>query len=274
MDTQEVSLDLMDPPAVVERAQVAGEELNELVADVRARGLISPIVVRAVEGRFRVVAGYRRYLAAQAAGLLTVPTIVRAMDDAEELSLRYRENAHRVNPNPVEEGALLAAMQEGLGLTTPAIAERIGRSPRYVHARLALVHGPESVRDAVLGGDVSFAVAQELMRCQHAGDQAFLLGHAKSSGANATLVRQWVEDAGRRRAALPAGADREAPVVSASAPPIILGMCEWHRGQVPLDNLLRFGCCAQCYQYLVAIRDKLAADEAAAPGGVDHVEGA
>ena len=279
MDTLTLSLDLIDPPLVQERALLHTPAFEDLVTDIRVRGLLQPIVVRPVDGRYRVVAGYRRTEAARQAGLLEVPAVVRELDDADELSARCAENAHRENPNPVEEGALFAAMQEGLGFTAAAIAQRVTRSPAYVAARLELVRGPAPVRDAVQDGRITFSVAHELLRCDHPADQAHLLHHAMAGGCTAALMRGWVTDAARRRALQPAGADPRAAVVSPTAPPILTAICDWHEQPVPLDGVLSFRVCTICYQALLQLREHMKAQDASppeegshAPGGDPHVQ--
>ncbi len=273
MDVQRISLDRLDPPVVMERATLDTEAWAEFVADVQKRGFLQPLIVRPISGRYRVAAGYRRYRAAQQAGLLEVPCVVRPMTDEEELTVRFRENAHRENPNPVEEGALFAAMQEGLGLTTAAIAERVDKSYGYVAGRLELVRGPENVRAAVQEGGLSYSAAQELLRCEHPEDRDTLLYHAKRGGCTQALMRAWVQEATVKRAALPAGADPRQAVVSAEAPPILQGICEWHERPVPLDGLLSFRVCTTCHQALTALREDMKRQDAAVPSEVPHVPG-
>lgn len=262
METRTIALDLIDPPLVQERRVILTEAFAEFVADVKARGLLQPLVVRQLGDRFRVVAGYRRSEAARAAGLLEVPCVVREMDDSDELAARFAENAHRENPNPVEEGALFAVMQEGLGYTAAAIAQRVNKSIAYVGTRLDLIRGPAEVSEAVQAGQISFSVAHELLRCDHPADLAHLLHHAKAGGCTAHLMRAWVQDAARRRATLPASADPKAAVVSAAAPPELTGMCDWHEKPVPLDRLLSFRACDVCYKALIGLREDMKAQDA------------
>lgn len=273
METLDLSLDLIDPPLVVERRTLDTEGFRELVADIRDHGLIQAITVRPVANRFRVVAGYRRCEAARAAGLIVIRATIRDMTDAEELAARGRENAHRENPNAAEEGALFAAMQEGLGLTTARIADDVGKSYDYVAGRLELVRGPENIREAVMEGAVSFSVARELLRCAHPADRDNLLYHARRGGCTVALMRSWVHEAAVQRAAQPPTADPLAPVVSQGAPPVPMGVCEWHEKPVPLDSLLSFRVCTTCYQALLAFREDLKRQDAVAEREGAHVEG-
>jgi ParB/RepB/Spo0J family partition protein len=266
MQTVPLSLDLLDQPLIAIRQDMDPVRFQELVDDVRTHGLEQPIIVTPVNGRYRVVAGWRRTLACRQAGLLEVPCVVKALDEAGELETMLRENLHREDPNPVEEGALFATMHEGLHLTVSGIAIAVGKSVSYVAARMAIAHGPEDVREALRAGEISLSVARELLRLENDQDRDYLLHHAKSGGATSDTVRRWVSERLMARAA-----DAAAQTPSGAPPAVpeyqpIMGTCEWHKGQVPVDGTLSFRVCGDCYRFLTQVRDKMA-DQAPPPEG-------
>lgn len=291
MDVQRVPLDLIDPPLVVSRLQLETPAFEELVADIREHGITVPLLLAVYETadpaplaripdegrvdtlrvtrRYRVVDGYRRYNAAKRLGLLEVPAIVQPADEQAELSTLMRVALHRADLTPVEEGVMFQAMHEGLHLTPQGIAEQVGKSRAYVEARMTLAAGDEAVVRAVQAGEVTFSVALELLRVEHPKDREWLLYHAVRGGCTTETMRGWVRDALVRRAAAPAGADPAAPVVSAAAPPVILGDCAWHDGKVPVVELRSLQVCADCYAFLLQTRNRVAAEPAAAGGGGD-----
>src|SRR5260370_15985275 len=144
---------------------------EELVADVKAHGLEQPLIVVRVGARFRIVDGYRRWQACLRAGLLEIPCVLKELDEAGEVETLLRVALHREDFNPVEEGKMFAVMHEGLHLTVDGIAQQVGKSASYVAARLAIVHGPEDVQDALRSGQISLSVARELLRCQRDDDR-------------------------------------------------------------------------------------------------------
>ncbi len=262
-----LSPDQIDPPLIIAREQMDPARFEELVADVKAHGLEQPIIVTRHAGRFRLVDGYRRWQACQRAGMVEIPCVLKDLDEAGEVETLLRVALHREDFNPVEEGKMFAVMHEGLHLTVDGIAQQVGKSPSYVAARLAIVHGPEDVREALRTGEITLSVARELLRCQRDDDRDYFLGFAKGGGATADTVRRWITERALQRASTPAPPDPGA-IVSAAAPyQPIMGSCEWHRGAVPLDGTLSFRVCGQCYQALTALRDDMERQDREREGG-------
>jgi ParB family chromosome partitioning protein len=142
------------------RKHFAEDRLAELAASIRVRGLLQPIVVRRAEGGFELLAGERRFRAAQMAGLERLPALVREGEDPLEIALI--ENLQREDLSPLEEAEALAALIERHGYSHQEVADLLGRSRPYVSNTLALTRLPEQVKQEIhRGGHVS--VSRELL---------------------------------------------------------------------------------------------------------------
>ena len=124
--------------------------LDELADSIRQQGIIQPLLVRPLEGgeRFQIVAGERRWRAAERAGLAEVPVFVRAMDEQEAMAAALIENLQREDLNPVEEAQALQALRETLGITQEELAGRLGKSrPAVANALRLLQLGTAALDD-------------------------------------------------------------------------------------------------------------------------------
>lgn len=152
------------------------EALSELVHSIREFGLLQPIVVRAVprsEGgaRYQIVMGERRWRAAQAAGLSTIPAIVRETGDDNLLRDALLENIHRVQLNPLEEAAAYQQLLDEFGVTHDELAARIGRSRPLITNMIRLLKLPIPVQRRVAAGVLSAGHARALLSLE-AGPEA------------------------------------------------------------------------------------------------------
>lgn len=264
-----LSPDQILPPLVPARESMEEEAFGELVEDVRANGVRTPVIVTPAEGGFRLVAGHRRWLAAQAAGLAELPAVVKELSDLTELGEMIAENLHREQLSPLDEGRVFAVLLEHYGHSVASVATLVKKSGAYVQSRLRVLHSAEDVREALRQGLISFSVALELDRCDHHGDRSFLLSHAISSGATADTARRWVVDAAlnrRRQPEAPAGAGQ---VVQLEQPKELMGYCDWGRHEIPLNTSLMFRVCGDHHTFLQQLRQKVAEAEA----GGDHAAG-
>ena len=137
--------------------------LDELAASLKARGLLQPIVVRPQGSEFQIVAGERRWRAAQRAQLHQVPAIVRALDDAETLELAIIENIQRQDLNAIEEAEAYQRLGAEYGHTQDALGKLVGKSRSHVANLLRLLDLPETVRAAVADGRLSMGHARALI---------------------------------------------------------------------------------------------------------------
>lgn len=139
----------------------------ELVESIKTHGIAQPLLVRVVgsengDERWEVVAGARRLRCAKEAGLLEVPCFVREMTDAQALELQLIENTHRKDVHPLDEGVAFREMIEQHGYTAEALAEKVGRSERWVYGRMALAKLPPAAQALYVEGQLDLSLAQLL----------------------------------------------------------------------------------------------------------------
>jgi ParB family chromosome partitioning protein len=202
------------PNRLQPRAAFDEEALAELADSIRAQGVIQPLVVTpAADGSFVIVAGERRWRAAQRAGLDEVPVVVRELELADErelLELALIENLQRTDLNPVEEAEGLQALATGFGLAQEAIAQRLGKSRTAVSNSLRLLRLPEEVQELLRSGALTAGQARPLVPLP-AGRALDLARRAVALGLSARqLERLATGERGRRRLARPADPDTAA----------------------------------------------------------------
>ncbi len=154
------------PNARNPRRVFANDELDELAASLRERGIIQPIVVRPVRGvadSYEIIAGERRWRAAQRAGLHEVPVVVIEATDAEALQLAIVENVQRSDLNPLEEAEGYRALTRDFSYSQDDIARMVGKSRSHVANILRLQTLPDRVREHILSGRLSAGHARALV---------------------------------------------------------------------------------------------------------------
>ena len=156
---QQVRLSTIIPSPLQPRKNFAPEALQELVGSIRQHGIIQPLIVRRIDGRHELIAGERRWRAAQEVGLGEVPVIVRKATDLEVLELSLIENLQRTDLNPIEEAQGYARLAEEFGMRQEDIAEKVGRSRAAVANALRLLD---------LHPQIQTWVAQDLVSVGHA----------------------------------------------------------------------------------------------------------
>ncbi len=145
------------------------DALAELTASIRAKGIIQPLVLRINPrdpGGYEIVAGERRWRAAQRAQLHEVPAIVRELDDTEVLELAIIENIQRADLNAVEEAAGYRQLMDRFGHTQEKLAEALGKSRSHIANLLRLLNLPDAVLDMVRGGELSAGHARALITAE------------------------------------------------------------------------------------------------------------
>ena len=156
---RQIRLSAIFPSPLQPRKNFAPQALQELVDSIRQHGIIQPLIVRRVDGRHELIAGERRWRAAQELGLAEVPVIVRTASDLEVLEISLIENLQRTDLNPIEEAQGYARLAEEFGMKQEEIAQKVGRSRAAVANAMRLLD---------LDSQIQTWVAQDLLSVGHA----------------------------------------------------------------------------------------------------------
>lgn len=167
----QVKIDSIDPNPFQPRRTLPEESLRELASSIRSSGVVQPVLLRRVGDRYQLVAGERRWRAAQLAGLETVPAVIRTVSDRDALELALTENLLRDDLNPVEVARAYNALQENFGLTHDQIADRLGVNRATVTNTLRLLRLPPRVLELVETGALSAGHARCLLSLDSASAQ-------------------------------------------------------------------------------------------------------
>jgi ParB family transcriptional regulator, chromosome partitioning protein len=185
--------------------------LQALAESIRHRGVLQPVLVRPVaDGHYELVAGERRWRAAQEAGLERIPAFVRDADDTLTLELGLIENIVREDLTPVEEARTLVTLIEDLGVSQRALAERIGRSQPDISNTIRLLDLPDSVLDLLDGGRLTKGHGKVLLSEADHGRRRDLAQRAASDGWSVRELERAVSASGRRAAQRRRTADPDA----------------------------------------------------------------
>jgi ParB family transcriptional regulator, chromosome partitioning protein len=168
---REVPIQTITPSPLQPRKEFAAEALQELVESIRQHGIIQPLVVRAVDGRHELIAGERRWRAAQQAGLAQVPVIVRAASDRDVLELSLIENLQRADLNPIEEAEGYARLANDFSMRQEEIAQKVGRSRAAVANAMRLLDLHPQVQTWLTQNLVSVGHAKVLLALKAPGEQ-------------------------------------------------------------------------------------------------------
>ncbi|NND76368.1 MAG: ParB/RepB/Spo0J family partition protein [Ilumatobacter sp.] len=175
------------------RVHFAEEGLVELAASIAEMGVLQPILVRPLDaGSYELIAGERRWRAAQRAGLTTIPAIVRATDDVSSVEQALVENLHREDLTPLEEAAAFQQLIEDFELTHDQVATRVGKSRSAITNTIRLLGLPPAVQSLLADGQLSAGHARALLGTPDRARQEVLARAAVSEGWTVRAIEQAV----------------------------------------------------------------------------------
>ncbi len=158
-----IAIEAIAPNPFQPRDVFADEAIEELCASIREKGVLQPLLVRRVGDSYQLIAGERRFRAAQRAGLTRVPVTIRDVDDRESLELALIENLQRENLNPMEEARAYQRLADEFGLRHDEIAQRVGKNRSTVANAVRLLQLPAEVRQQIERGEISAGHARSLL---------------------------------------------------------------------------------------------------------------
>jgi ParB family chromosome partitioning protein len=160
----DISIGLLQPGRYQPRTQIDADAIADLAESIRTQGVMQPILVRPLnDGRYEIIAGERRWRAARAAGLETVPALVREVRDDAALAMALIENIQREDLNPIEEAQGIQRLIGEFGMTHEAAAAAVGRSRSGVTNLLRLLALPKPVQDLMLHGRLDMGHGRALL---------------------------------------------------------------------------------------------------------------
>jgi len=183
----ELDTDLLRPNKFQPRTQMDDERIENLARSIRANGIIQPIVVRRVDRDYEIVAGERRWRAAQRAGLLKVPVVVRDIPEDQLLAVALIENIQREDLNPIEEAQAYRRLADDFHLTQEQIADAVGKDRSSIANYVRLLRLPQEVRTNLASGALSMGHARALLGI---GDESIQLRLARDIVSGALSVRE------------------------------------------------------------------------------------
>ncbi|MDR0139127.1 nucleoid occlusion protein [Metabacillus idriensis] len=174
-EVKKISVEEIVPNRFQPRTVFADEKIEELSLTIRTHGIIQPIVVRQVDGRYEIIAGERRFRAVQKLGWETIPAIVKDFNDTETASVALIENLQREELSAIEEAVAYAKLLELHDLTQEALAQRLGKGQSTIANKLRLLKLPQEVQDALLQKKITERHARALIPLKKPDPQITLL---------------------------------------------------------------------------------------------------
>ena len=170
-DQREIDIDLLEPNRFQPRQVFLEAKLEELAQSIRTHGFIQPIVVRRAGERYQIIAGERRWRAAQRLGLSRVPVAIKSISDESLLEVSLIENIQRENLNPIEEAKAYHRLSQEFELTQEQVAQRTGKDRSTVTNFLRLLKLPKEVQQLVLEDQLSMGHARAILAMEGASEQ-------------------------------------------------------------------------------------------------------
>jgi ParB family chromosome partitioning protein len=207
---QQVDIDVIDPSPYQPRTRFKEEALDELARSIQTSGIIQPLIVRPIGSRFQLIAGERRWRAAQRAGLAKVPVIVRQVSDNLALEMTLVENIQREDLNAIEAARAFERLMDEAQLTQEAVAERTGKDRATVANAIRLLKLEAKIQDWIEEGKLSAGHGRALLAVP---DQQLRMRYAQRAARGGLTVRQ-IEKLASRRAR--AGSAPAEPILDAN----------------------------------------------------------
>jgi ParB family chromosome partitioning protein len=192
-DALEVDVDQIDPGAEQPRTRFDEGALDRLAVSIREHGIVQPVLVRRNGNRYEIIAGERRWRAAQKAGLTKIPVVIKDVLDADLLEIALTENVQREDLNAIEEAQAYQKLIERVGLTQEALAAKFGRDRSYITNYLRLLKLPEDIQRLVEEGRLSTGHARTVLGLPDHGQQRRIARQVLDKGLSVRATEELVK---------------------------------------------------------------------------------
>jgi ParB family transcriptional regulator, chromosome partitioning protein len=183
----QVDIDLIDPSPYQPRTRFVEAALDELAQSIRTSGIVQPLVARYIGGRYQLIAGERRWRAAQRAGVSRVPVVLREASDELALEMTLIENLQREDLNPIEQARAFQRLMDEFGLTQEQVAERTGKERTTVANSVRLLRLEEPIQELIEENRITAGHARALLAVSDSEER---VGMARKIARNGMTVRQ------------------------------------------------------------------------------------
>jgi len=223
---QEIPVEQVVPNPYQPRTQFDPEKMEELIASVREQGILQPVLLRRIgPARYQLVAGERRYRAAQAVGLAAIPALVRDCSEREMLEMAVVENVQREDIGAMEAARAYRRLNDEFGLTHEAIAQRVGKSRVSITNTLRLLNLPPAIQDSIGRGEITEGHARALLMAREEPAMLRVWQNVVARNLSVRETEKLVEQTQTRREGEPAapGAKESGPrlrITSTDALPV------------------------------------------------------
>jgi len=211
---RQVSRSNIVPSPLQPRKIFRPEDLAEMVDSIKERGIIQPLIVRLVNGKYELIAGERRWRASGEAGLETLPVIVREASNRDVLELALIENLQRADLSPIEEAEAYARLMKEFTLTQEQVAQQVGKGRAVVANAVRLLTLPEQIKTWIGSGDLSVGHAKVLLGLDNAGEQVLAAERVRKENLTVRATERLVES---MRAGTKPASKRKAAAVTSEA---------------------------------------------------------
>lgn len=237
----------IDPPGAIDRLDIDPDKISELAESISEVGLLQPILLRPLNGRYEIVAGHRRFLAHQKLALSVIDAVVKEMTDQEAAIARASENLAREDLSPFEEAVIFSNLIEHHNMTMEQVARKFGYKPGTIRRRLDVVKMPPELQKAVHAKQISVSVAEELWPISDVGDLNYYLTFAVENGCTKEVARGWCKEwrDSKRRQGNPGGGDGQ--VLAPNQPRPVYATCDLCIGPLEIGTETVLRLCPKCF---------------------------
>ena len=244
----QLPLDQIEPPALILREHIDHTQIQALAHSMARLGLLNPIRVRKVNDHYRIVAGHRRYLAAQHLRWLSIAAIPSDGPGGADLETSAHENLFREDLTPIEEAALVSHLCDDEGMNYDQAAAALNHSPDWIQGRRALLDYPPDLQQAIHDNTVPLVAAPHLAQIDDPAYRANALDGARTHGMTARAAMEWARQYELYKAMKARGADPALPTVELVSAEAAKTPCDVCTNLVYINTTKLIRICFDCLQ--------------------------